>query len=51
MNKSKSFLSKIRSSFLPGIIVTAPVGLTLYVAILFIGFIVIRRGHRKFILT
>ena len=39
MNKSKSFLSKIRSYFLTGIIVTAPVGLTFYVAILFIGFI------------
>jgi uncharacterized membrane protein len=39
MIKSKSFLSKIRSYFLTGIIVTAPVGLTFYVAILFIGFI------------
>jgi uncharacterized membrane protein len=39
MTKSKSFLSKIRSYFLTGIIVTAPVGLTFYVAILFIGFI------------
>ena len=39
MNKSKSFLSKIRSYFLTGIVVTAPVGLTFYVAILFIGFI------------
>jgi uncharacterized membrane protein len=39
MNKSKSFLSKIRSYFLTGIIITAPVGLTFYVAILFIGFV------------
>ena len=39
MNKSKSFLSKIRSYFLTGVIITAPVGLTFYVAILFIGFV------------
>ena len=39
MDKSKSFLSKIRSYFLTGVIVTAPVGLTFYVAFLFIGFI------------
>lgn len=39
MNKPKNILSKIRSYFLTGIVVTAPVGLTFYVAILFIGFI------------
>ena len=39
MNKSKSFLSKIRSYFLTGVIITAPVGLTFYVAIIFIGFV------------
>tara|TARA_Y100001960_G_C14776419_1_gene883465 strand:+ start:1403 stop:2065 length:663 start_codon:yes stop_codon:yes gene_type:complete len=39
MEKSKSSFTKIRSYFLTGIIVTAPVGLTFYVAILFIGFI------------
>ena len=39
MDKSKSFFSKIRSYFLTGVVVTAPLGLTFYVAILFIGFI------------
>ena len=39
MENSKSLFTKIRSYFLTGIIVTAPVGLTFYVAILFIGFI------------
>jgi len=39
MIKSKSYLAKIRSYFLTGIIITAPVGLTFYVAILFIGFV------------
>ena len=39
MNKLKYILTKIRSYFLTGIIVTAPIGLTFYVAILFIGFI------------
>ena len=39
MKKTKSLLTKIRGYFLTGIIVTAPVGLTFYVAILFIGFI------------
>ena len=38
MDKFQSFLSKIRS-YLTGVIVTAPVGLTFYVAFLFIGFI------------
>ena len=39
MDKPKNILTKIRSYFLTGIVVTAPVGLTFYVAILFIGFI------------
>ena len=39
MKQSKSFFTKIRGYFLTGIVVTAPVGLTFYVAILFIGFI------------
>ena len=39
MIKTKSYLAKIRSYFLTGIIITAPVGLTFYVAILFIGFV------------
>ena len=39
MKQSKSFFTKIRGYFLTGIVVTAPVGLTFYVAILFINFI------------
>ncbi|MBH87659.1 MAG: hypothetical protein CMJ12_00705 [Pelagibacterales bacterium] len=39
MKDNKSIFTKIRSYFLTGIIVTAPVGLTFYVSFLFIGFI------------
>ena len=39
MDKQKSIFTKLRAYFLTGVVVTAPVGLTFYVAILFIGFI------------
>ena len=37
--KSKSIFAKLRGYFLTGVVVTAPIGITFYVAILFIGFI------------
>lgn len=39
MKDKKSIFTKIRGYFLTGIIVTAPIGLTFYVSLLFIGFI------------
>ncbi|MDG2001192.1 MAG: DUF502 domain-containing protein [Alphaproteobacteria bacterium] len=39
MKDTKSIFTKIRGYFLTGIIVTAPIGLTFYVSLLFIGFI------------
>ena len=36
--KSKNFFSKFRSYFLTGLVVTAPLGLTIYLAIIFINF-------------
>ena len=36
--KSKKFFSKFRSYFLTGLVVTAPLGLTIYLAIIFINF-------------
>ena len=35
--KSKNFFSKFRSYFLTGLVVTAPLGLTIYLAIIFIN--------------
>ncbi len=37
--KSKSIFAKLRGYFLTGVVITAPIGITFYVAILFIGFI------------
>jgi len=37
--KSKSIFAKLRGYFLTGVVVTAPVGITFYVAILFISFV------------
>ena len=36
--KSKNFFLKSRSYFLTGLVVTAPLGLTIYLAIIFINF-------------
>ena len=38
MKKTKSIFAKFRGYFLTGIVVTAPLGLTIYLAIIFINF-------------
>ena len=38
MKSNKSFFSKFRGYFLTGIVVTAPLGLTIYLAIIFVNF-------------
>ena len=38
MKGNKSFFSKFRGYFLTGIVVTAPIGLTVYLAIIFVNF-------------
>ena len=38
MKKAKSVFSRLRGYFLTGVVVTAPLGLTVYLAIIFINF-------------